>query len=126
MERKSVVLGLLAAVVAFGMSSASFAQEKGGEGPYGLPSLAVVKDKVKPTDEEVKKIEEIYAAATKSEGDSKKNAKDNGTDNKTLQGYLLQGKIETQNKVKEVLDKDKGKLYDDAVKASQPEKKKKK
>jgi len=66
------------------------------------------------------------AGATKNEGDSKKNAKENGTDNKTLQGYLLQGKIETQNKVKEVLDKDKGKLYDEAVKASQPDKKKKK
>jgi len=126
MERKRVVLGLLAALVAFGVSSTSFAQEKGGEGPYGLPSLAVVKDKVKPTDEELKKIEEIYAGATKNEGDSKKNAKENGTDNKTLQGYLLQGKIETQNKVKEVLDKDKGKLYDEAVKASQPDKKKKK
>src|SRR5690349_2276655 len=126
MERKRVVLGMMAAIVAFGFLGAAFAQEKGGEGPYGLPSLAVVKDKVKPTDEELKKIEDIYTAATKSEGDSKKNAKENGTDNKTLQGYLLQGKIETQNKVKEVLDKDKGKLYDDAVKASQPEKKKKK
>src|SRR5215203_5669268 len=126
MERKRVVLGLMAAAVAFGAASTSFAQEKGGEGPYGLPSLAVVKEKVKPSDEEAKKIEEIYAAATKSEGDSKKNAKENGTDNKTMQGYLLQGRIETQNKVKEVLDKDKGKLYDDAVKASQPDKKKKK
>jgi hypothetical protein len=126
MERKRVVLGMLAALVAFGFSGIASAQEKGGEGPYGLPALAVVKDKVKPTDEELKKIEEIYAAATKSEGDSKKNAKENGTDNKTLQGYLLQGKIVTQNKVKEVLDKDKGKIYDEAVKASQPDKKKKK
>ena len=126
MERKSVVLGLMAALVAFGMSSMSFAQEKGGEGPYGLPALAVVKDKVKPTDDEAKKIEEIYAGATKNEGDSKKNAKENGTDNKTLQGYLLQGRIETINKVKEVLDKDKGKLYDEACKAAEPAKKKKK
>ena len=126
MERKSVVLGLMAAVVAFGMSSTSFAQEKGGEGPYGLPSLAAVKDKVKPTDEEMKKVEEIYASAAKNEGDSRKNAKENGTDNKTLQGYLLQGKIETQNKVKEVLDREKGKLFDEAVKAAVPEKKKKK
>jgi hypothetical protein len=126
MERKRVVLGLMAAAVAFGVASTSYAQEKGGEGPYGLPALAVVKEKVKPTDEELKKIEEIYVAAAKAEADSKKNAKENGTDNKTMQGYLLQGKIETQNKVKEVLDKDKGKIYDDAVKASQPEKKKKK
>lgn len=125
MERKRVVLGVMAAVVAFGFSAGAFAQEKGG-GPYGLPTLAEVKDKVKPTDDEAKKIEEIYAAATKNEGESKKNAKENGTDNKALQSYLLQGKFDTQNKVKEVLDKDKGKLYDDLCRASQPDKKKKK
>jgi hypothetical protein len=125
MERKRVVLSLMAAVVAFGFSGAVFAQEKAA-GPYGLPTLADVKDKVKPTDEEAKKIEEIYATATKNEGDSKKNAKENGTDNKQLQSYLLQGKVETQNKVKEVLDKDKGKLYDDLCRGSQPDKKKKK
>ncbi len=125
MERKSVVLSWMAALVAFGFSSTAFAQEKAG-GPYGLPTLADVKDKVKPTDDEAKKIEEIYAAATKNEGESKTRAKENGTDNKTLQGYLLQGRIETINKVKELLDKDKGKLYDDAVKAAEPAKKKKK
>ena len=125
MERKRVVLSLMAAVVAFGFSGVVFAQEKAA-GPYGLPTLADVKDKVKPTDEEAKKIEEIYATATKNEGDSKKNAKENGTDNKQLQSYLLQGKVETQNKVKEVLDKEKGKLYDDLCRGSQPDKKKKK
>ena len=125
MERKRVVLSLMAAVASFGFSGAAFAQDKAA-GPYGLPTLADVKDKVKPTDDEAKKIEEIYATATKNEGDSKKNAKENGTDNKALQGYLLQGKVETQNKVKEVLDKDKGKLYDDLCRAAQPDKKKKK
>ena len=128
--RKRLVLGVLSLVVAAGLGSVGFAQDKKGAaapgtGPYGLPSLEAVKDKVKPTDEEAKKIEEIYAQATKNEAESKQRAKENGTDGKTLAGYLSQGKIETQNKVKEVLDKDKSKLFDDLVRASQPDKKKK-
>ena len=127
MERKRVVFGLMAAIVAVGFSSAAAQDKKdGGGGPYGLPTVDQIKEKVKPTDDELKKIEEIYAGATKNEADSKKNAKENGTDGKTLAGYLLQGKIETQNKVKEVLDKDKSKLYDDLCRASQPDKKKNK
>lgn len=126
MERKRVVLGVLSALLALGFCGIASAQDKGAGGPYGLPTVDQIKEKVKPTDDELKKIEEIYATATKNEADSKKNAKENGTDNKTLQGYLLQGKVETQNKVKEVLDKDKGKIYDDLVRGSQPEKKKKK
>ncbi len=125
MERKRVVLSLMAAVVAFGFSGAAFAQEKGA-GPYGLPTLADVKDKVKVTDDEAKKIEEIYATATKNEAESKARAKENGTDGKTLAGYLSQGRVETMNKVKEALDKDKSKAFDDLCRASQPDKKKKK
>jgi len=125
MQRKRVVFGIMAAFLAVGFSSAAIAQDKPA-GPYGLPTLADVKDKVKPTEDEAKKIEEIYATATKNEAESKTRAKENGTDGKTLAGYLLQGKIETQNKVKEVLDKDKSKAYDDLCRASQPDKKKKK
>ena len=51
---------------------------------------------------------------------------ENGTDGKTLASYLSQGRIETMNKVKEALDKDKSKAYDDLCRASQPDKKKKK
>jgi len=112
MQRKKVVFGIMAAVLAVGFSSAAVAQDKPG-GPYGLPTMDQIKDKVKPTDDEAKKIEEIYATATKNEAESKTRAKENGTDGKTLAGYLLQGKIETQNKVKDVLDKDKSKAYDD-------------
>lgn len=124
MERKNVVLGLMAAVAVLSLSSFAGAQEKGG-GPYGLPTLAEVKDKVKPTDDEYKKIEEVYAAATKAEAETKQRAKDNQTDGKTLKGYIDQGRIEYINKVKEVLDKDKSKLFDDMLRAQQPAKKKK-
>ena len=130
MERKRLVLGLLSLAMAVGFVSGAVAQDKKGAppantGPYGLPSLDAVKDKVKPTEDELKKIEEIYAQGTKNETETKGRAKENGTDGKTLAGYLSQGKIEVINKVKEVLDKDKSKLYDDLVRASQPDKKKK-
>jgi|SRR5579883_611097 len=129
MQRKRLVLGLLSVAIAAGLASGAVAQDKKGTpaatGPYGLPSFDAVKDKVKPTDEEAKKIEEIYAQGVKNEAETKNRAKENGTDGKTLANYLSQGKIEVINKVKEVLDKDKSKLYDDLVRASQPDKKKK-
>jgi hypothetical protein len=130
MQRKSVVQGLVAAVLAIGLASGAVAQDKKGApaaatGPYGLPSLDAVKDKVKPTEDEAKKIEEIYAQGSKNEAETKNRAKESGTDGKTLAGYLSQGKIDVINKVKEVLDKDKSKLFDDLLRASQPDKKKK-
>jgi len=125
MERKSVVAFVLALGLAGGWA---FGQDKkeGGGGPYGLPTLADVKDKIKPTDDEAKKIEEIYAQAAKNEAESKTRAKENGTDFKTLQGYLQLGRNETVNKVKEALDKDKAAAYDKLCLAEQPSKKKKK
>ena len=126
MERKSV----LAFVAVFALAGLALAQDKkdGGEaGPYGLPTLAAVKEKIKPTEEEAKKITDIYATATKNEAESKTRAKENGTDRKTLEGYITIGRNETINKVKEALDKDKAAAYDKLV-ASQPapDKKKKK
>jgi hypothetical protein len=121
MERKSVV----ALVMALGLAGMAWAQDKGGGGPYGLPTLADVKEKIKLTDDEAKKVEEIYAGAAKSEQESKQRAKENGTDNKTLQGYLSLGRVETINKVKESLDKDKAAAYDKLCLAEQPKKKKK-
>src|SRR5262249_18103099 len=119
MERKRVVLGLVAMALAACLTSGAAAQDKkkpaadAPAGPYGLPTLDQIKAKVKPTEDEEKKIEEIYATATKNEAESKARAKENGTDNKTLQGYLTIGRNETVNKVKEALDKDKGKAYDE-------------
>ena len=127
MERKSV-LALVAAFALAGVVSAQDKKGAGGEaGPYGLPTIAQVKDKVKPSDEEAKKIEEIYATAAKNEQESKVRAKENGTDRKTLEGYMTIGRTDTINKVKEALDKDKAAAFDKLV-ASQPppEKKKKK
>ena len=122
MERKSVV----ALVMALGLAGMAWAQDKGGGGPYGLPTFADVKEKIKLTDDEAKKVEEIYAGAAKNEQESKQRAKENGTDNKTLQGYLALGRVETINKVKESLDKDKAAAYDKLCLAEQPAKKKKK
>jgi hypothetical protein len=130
MERKNVVLGLVALAFAVGLSSAALGQDKkkaaadAPAGPYGLPQLDAVKAKEKPTDDEAKKIDEIYATATKNEAESKTRAKENGTDRKTLEGYLTIGRNETVNKVKEVLDKDKGKMFDELCAGSAPKKKK--
>jgi hypothetical protein len=121
MERKSVV-GL---VVALGlMSGVAFAQEAG---PYNLPALEKVKKEIKLTEDEAKKVADLYALAAKNEAESKARAKENGTDRKTLEGNLANGKGEIINKIKEVLDRDKGSAFDKLV-ASQPlpEKKKKK
>jgi hypothetical protein len=122
MERKNVVALLMGLCLA----GVAWAQDKGGGGPYGLPAFAEVKEKIKLSDEESKKVEEIYAGATKNEQESKQRAKENGTDNKTLQGYLALGRVETINKVKESLDKDKAAAYDKLCLAEQPAKKKKK
>ena len=123
MERKNVVALSLVLALA-GMAWAQ--DKKEGGGPYGLPTLADVKDKIKLTDDESKKVEEIYTGAAKNEQESKQRAKENGTDNKTLQGYLQLGRVETINKVKEALDKEKALAYDKLCIAEQPAKKKKK
>ena len=125
MERKSV----LAFIAVFALAGLALAQDKKAAdagGPYGLPTLDQIKDKVKPTDDELKKITDIYATATKNEQESKTRAKENGTDRKTLEGYITIGRNETINKVKEALDKDKAAAFDKLVAGSQPEKKKKK
>ncbi len=124
MERKNVV----ALLMVLGLAGAAWSAQdkKEGGGPYGLPTLADVKDKIKLTDDEAKKVEEIYAGAAKNEQESKARAKENGTDNKTLQGYLQLGRVETINKVKEALDKEKSQAYDKLCMAEQPAKKKKK
>lgn len=127
MERKRVVAIALVVAAAAWMSAGADAQDKkdGEAGPYGLPTLAQVKDKVKPSEEEAKKIEDIYAGAAKAEAESKARAKENGTDRKTLEGYLTIGRNETVNKVKEVLDKEKAKEFDKLCAGAQTGKKKK-
>lgn len=127
MERKSV-LAFVAALALAGMAGAQDKKGDGGgeTGPYGLPTLAQVKDKVKPSEEEAKKIAEIYATAAKNEQESKVRAKENGTDRKTLEGYMQVGRNDTVNKVKEALDKDKAAAFDKLCAAQPPPGKKKK
>ena len=120
MERKKVVAIAVALAL---MSGVAVAQEAG---PYNLPALEKVKSQIKPTDDEFKKISEIYAQAAKNEAESKARAKENGTDRKTLEGYLSIGKGETINKVKDVLDRDKGAAFDKLVAAQPPPDAKKK
>ena len=128
MERKRVVaLALALGLAAMWMSGASAQDTKkdGPVGPYGLPLLDAVKDKCKPSDEELKKIEEIYAQAAKNETESKARARENGTDRKAQESFATISRNETINKVKEALDKDKGKLFDELCRGSAPAKKKK-
>ena len=127
MERKRVVAIALAVALTVWFTSGASAQDKkeGGGGPYGLPTFDQVKEKVKPSDDETKKVEEIYAAAAKNEQETKARAKENGTDGKTLAGYLSLGRVETINKVKEALDKEKAKAFDLLCLSQQPAKKKK-
>jgi hypothetical protein len=120
MERKSVLGTAIALALCAGVA---FAQEAG---PYNLPALEKVKAQIKPTEDEAKKLADIYAQAAKNEAESKARAKENGTDRKTLEGYLSIGKGDTINKVKEVLDKDKGAAFDKLVSAQPPPDKKKK
>jgi hypothetical protein len=120
MERKRV---LGAAVALALMSEIAAAQEAG---PYNLPTLEKVKAAVKPTEDEAKKLAEIYTQAAKNEAESKTRAKENGTDRKTLEGYLSIGRGDTVNKIKEVLDKEKGAAFDKLVSSQPPPDKKKK
>lgn len=127
MERKLVVLTLTLMVA---LATGAGAQDKKKKdaaadpvGPYGLPTLDAVKAKVKPSEDEAKKVDEIYATATKNEAESKVRAKENGTDRKTLEGYMTIARNETINKVKEALDKDKGKAFDELVGAAARKKK---
>ena len=120
MERKKVVAIAVALAL---MSGVAVAQEAG---PYNLPALEKVKAQLKPTEDEFKKISDIYAQAAKNEAESKARAKENGTDRKTLEGYMTIGKNETINKVKEVLDKEKGATFDKLCANQPPPDKKKK
>jgi hypothetical protein len=120
MERKNV-LGVIAALGL--MAGVASAQEAG---PYNLPALEKVKSQIKPTEEELKKLTDLYATAVKNEAESKARAKENGTDRKTLEGYLSIAKGETINKIKEALDKERGTAFDKLVAAQPPPDKKKK
>src|ERR1043166_4315775 len=127
MERIRIVAVLAAACLAAGAASAQEKKkdDKAATGPFELPALATVKEKCKTNDEQNGKLETIYKDATTKESDTRKTAKDSGSDKKDLDRFLLMGKVETVNKIKEVLDKDQQKTFNDLCNAGDTKKKKK-
>jgi hypothetical protein len=125
MERIGMVV--MSLVLAAGLAQAQDNKKKKTEetpvGPYGLPVLAAVKEKLKLTAEQEPKITEIYTDAGKNEEETKKRAKDNNTDRKDLEKYLGEGKSSTINKVRAVLTDDQKKSFDALVSAAAPKKK---
>src|SRR5437763_133401 len=95
-------------------------------GPFGLPLLATVKEKCKTADDQNTKLEAIYKDAGAKEEETKKTAKDNQTERKDLEKFLGMGKNDTINKIKDVLDKDQQKTFNDLLNAGGDTKKKKK
>ncbi len=128
MERIRVGAVALAVLLAAGAAEAQDNKKKSAEaapaGPYGLPLLAGVKEKVKLTAEQDPKVAEIYAAAAKEEEETKKRAKDNQTERKDLERFLGEGRTNTINKILAVLDDGQKKSFDELLKASGPVRKK--
>ena len=126
MERISILAVFAAACLASGLEAQDKKKDdKAATGPFELPLLATVKEKCKTNDEQNGKLETIYKDATTKEADTRKTAKDSGSDRKDLDKFLLMGRVETVNKVKDVLDKDQQKTFNDLCTASDPKKKKK-
>jgi DNA invertase Pin-like site-specific DNA recombinase len=118
-----VVSGLF---LAAGVALAAQDKQAGGGGPFGLPALALVKEKCKANEEQAKKLEEIYAAGTTNEADTKKRAKDSQTERKELEKFLGEGRTDVVNKVLELFDEEQDKTFNQLVKEAAPTKKKKK
>ena len=114
MERMRIGMLALAVVLAAGLAQAQDKKKPDAApaGPYGLPLLTAVQEKVKLTKEQDPKVKELYDAATKSEEETKKRARENQTDRKDLEKYLAEGKSETITKVKAVLDDTQKKAFD--------------
>jgi hypothetical protein len=122
-------LGIVVGVAALGAGLAGAQDkkdDKSSTGPFQLPTLAAVKDKCKTTEDENSKLEAIYKDAATREDETKKRAKDNGQDKKDLDKFLGLGKVDTINKIKDALDKDQQKSFDELLAASNGDKKKKK
>ena len=128
MERMRILVVVAAACLGAGAAAGQDKKkdEKPATGPFELPALATVKEKCKTNDEQNGKLDSIYKDAAGKEEQTRKTAKDQQTDRKDLEKFLSMGKVETINKVKEVLDKDQQKTFDGLVAAATPDKKKKK
>ena len=116
----------LAAAALFAAGLIAAAQDKAAAGPFGLPLLAAVKEKCKASEEQAKKLDEIFAAGAQNEIDTKKRAKDAQTERKELEKFLAEGRTDVVNKVLELLDEEQDKTFQQLVKEAAPVKKKKK
>lgn len=138
MERIRIGMVAMAVVLAAGLAQAqdkpfdsglpALAQDKKKPaetpaGPYGLPLLTAVKEKVKLTAEQEPKLTEIYAGAGKNEEETKKRAKENQTERKDLEKYLAEGRSDAINKIRAVLDDAQKKTFDGMLAPAQPKKK---
>lgn len=93
--------------------------KKAAEGAaFGLPALAAVKEKCKPSAEQAPKLETIYADAAKSEADIRRRAKEAESDRKTTEKYLADGRLEVVLKIKELFDAGQDKGFDELVAAA--------
>jgi len=124
---KAIGAFLAAAVLWAGAAAAQDKKDdKAAAGPFDLPTLASVKEKCKTNEEQNGKLEAVYKDAATREEETKKRAKDNGQDRKDLEKFLGLGKIDTINKIKEVLDKDQQKTFDELMGAATSDANKKK
>ena len=100
--------------------------DKAAAGPFDLPTLVSVKEKCKTSEEQNGKLEAVYKDAATREEETKKRAKDNGQDRKDLEKFLGLGKIDTINKIKEVLDEGQKKTFEEMMGAANNDAAKKK
>ncbi len=125
MERRFVALSLVLCLAA-GAAAAQDKKKKAETpetGPLGLPLLAAVKEKCKPTAEQAPKLDTLYADATKNETDIRRRAKESESDRKTLEKYLADGRLEIVLMIKELFDAAQDKAFDEAAAAAAPKKK---
>jgi hypothetical protein len=121
---KTMWVYLAMASVLAGAAAAQDKKDAAPAGPFGLPLLATVKEKCKTNEAQNGKLEVIYKDAATKEEETKKTGRDNQTDRKDLEKFLLMGKNDTINKIRDVLDPDQQKTFTSLVSASDPKKKK--
>lgn len=123
---KTIGAFVAAAALWAGAAAAQDKKDDKAAGPFELPAFVAVKEKCKTSEEQNGKLEALYKDAATREEETKKRAKDNGQDRKELEKYLLLGKNETINKIKEVLDEGQKKSFEELMGAANNDAAKKK
>ena len=109
---------IVAALLLFAPVQDGKKKEAAETGPLGLPLLAAVKNKCKPTAEQSPKLEALYAEAVKNEADIRRRAKEAESDRKTTEKFLADGRLEIVLKIKELFDAPQDKAFDELASAS--------